>query len=29
MPALDYHDKIAVLDLGDGENRFSPPSSTS
>ncbi|WP_280236093.1 enoyl-CoA hydratase-related protein [Nocardia cyriacigeorgica] len=24
MPTLDYHDKIAVLDLGDGENRFSP-----
>lgn len=24
MPSLDYHDKIAVLDLGDGENRFSP-----
>ncbi|MFE3445060.1 enoyl-CoA hydratase-related protein [Nocardia sp. NPDC059180] len=24
MPTLAYHDKIAVLDLGDGENRFSP-----
>ncbi|MBF6467434.1 enoyl-CoA hydratase/isomerase family protein [Nocardia beijingensis] len=24
MPTLDYHDKIAVLDLGGGENRFSP-----
>ncbi|WP_280449310.1 enoyl-CoA hydratase-related protein [Nocardia brasiliensis] len=24
MPSLSYHDKIAVLDLGDNENRFSP-----
>ncbi|MEV0032594.1 enoyl-CoA hydratase-related protein [Nocardia sp. NPDC050793] len=24
MPTLDYHDKIAVLDLGGDENRFSP-----
>ncbi|WP_405164034.1 enoyl-CoA hydratase-related protein [Nocardia sp. NBC_01499] len=24
MPSLSYHDKIAVLDLGDDENRFSP-----
>ncbi|PXX71046.1 enoyl-CoA hydratase/carnithine racemase [Nocardia tenerifensis] len=24
MPTLSYHDKIAVLDLGDDENRFSP-----
>ncbi|WP_054813732.1 enoyl-CoA hydratase-related protein [Nocardia arizonensis] len=24
MPTLNYHDSIAVLDLGDGENRFSP-----
>lgn len=24
MPTLDYHDKIAVLDLGGEENRFSP-----
>ncbi|MFI1916468.1 enoyl-CoA hydratase-related protein [Nocardia sp. NPDC020380] len=24
MPSLSYLDKIAVLDLGDGENRFSP-----
>ncbi|MEV6061224.1 enoyl-CoA hydratase-related protein [Nocardia asteroides] len=24
MPTLRYHDKIAILDLGDGENRFSP-----
>ncbi|MGV9666536.1 enoyl-CoA hydratase-related protein [Nocardia niigatensis] len=24
MPTLTYHDKIAVLDLGDDENRFSP-----
>lgn len=24
MPNLTYHDKIAVLDLGDDENRFSP-----
>ncbi|MET9284567.1 enoyl-CoA hydratase-related protein [Nocardia beijingensis] len=24
MPTLDYHDKIAVLDLGADENRFSP-----
>ncbi|WP_280478647.1 enoyl-CoA hydratase-related protein [Nocardia asiatica] len=24
MPTLDYHDKIAVLDLGGAENRFSP-----
>ncbi|MGF6882657.1 enoyl-CoA hydratase/carnithine racemase [Nocardia sp. GAS34] len=24
MPTLSYHDKIAVLDIGDDENRFSP-----
>ncbi|TCJ96790.1 enoyl-CoA hydratase-related protein [Nocardia alba] len=24
MPTLRHHDSIAVLDLGDGENRFSP-----
>ncbi|MCP2317912.1 Enoyl-CoA hydratase/carnithine racemase [Nocardia amikacinitolerans] len=24
MPTLEYHDKIAVLDLGGDENRFSP-----
>ncbi|MFD3508608.1 enoyl-CoA hydratase-related protein [Nocardia sp. NPDC058666] len=24
MPTLRHHDTIAVLDLGDGENRFSP-----
>ncbi|MFI7000578.1 enoyl-CoA hydratase-related protein [Nocardia sp. NPDC050175] len=24
MPTLSYHDKIAVLDLGNDENRFSP-----
>ncbi|MBF6210118.1 enoyl-CoA hydratase/isomerase family protein [Nocardia puris] len=24
MPTLTHHDKIAVLDLGGGENRFSP-----
>ncbi|WP_278262343.1 enoyl-CoA hydratase-related protein [Nocardia sp. AG03] len=24
MPTLRHHDAIAVLDLGDGENRFSP-----
>ncbi|QBS38990.1 enoyl-CoA hydratase-related protein [Nocardia sp. CS682] len=24
MPTLSYHDKIAVLNLGDDENRFSP-----
>ncbi|AYF75747.1 enoyl-CoA hydratase/isomerase family protein [Nocardia yunnanensis] len=24
MPTLSHHDKIAVLDLGDGENLFSP-----
>ncbi|MFI9402573.1 enoyl-CoA hydratase-related protein [Nocardia sp. NPDC052316] len=24
MPTLSYHDKIAVLDLGGDENRFSP-----
>ncbi|WP_378729746.1 enoyl-CoA hydratase-related protein [Nocardia brasiliensis] len=24
MPTVTYHDKIAVLDLGDDENRFSP-----
>ncbi|MFF0545143.1 enoyl-CoA hydratase-related protein [Nocardia thailandica] len=24
MPTLSFHDKIAVLDLGDTENRFSP-----
>ncbi|MEV6430399.1 enoyl-CoA hydratase-related protein [Nocardia sp. NPDC051463] len=24
MPTLGYHDKIAVLDLGSDENRFSP-----
>ncbi|MET7772274.1 enoyl-CoA hydratase-related protein [Nocardia sp. NPDC005366] len=24
MPDLDYHDKIAVIDLGGEENRFSP-----
>jgi Delta3-Delta2-enoyl-CoA isomerase len=23
-PTLSYHDKIAVLNLGDGENRFAP-----
>lgn len=24
MPTLRHHDAIAILDLGDGENRFSP-----
>ncbi|MFE3542689.1 enoyl-CoA hydratase-related protein [Nocardia sp. NPDC059177] len=24
MPTLRHHDTVAVLDLGDGENRFSP-----
>src|SRR4051795_12788611 len=24
MPALDRHDTVHVLDLGDGENRFHP-----
>lgn len=24
MPTLGYHDKIAILDLGDDENRFTP-----